>query len=159
MRLFSISQNEVVFWLEKDDYVNIFEHKLGLSSAKLRLSWARLLALVTLSSAPLGHQWKCFGLLIWKGGSKIMLIPYLIFLWVKTPCNISETYKNPFWEKSKCSGTTKGRDKLGQSQFDMGHIWLEVKLKLSQLVCLTGSITLLLNNLMEEIIYFVLFRL
>ena len=47
-----------------------------------------------------------------QGGSpEFCFTPNLIFLWVKTPCKISEPYNNPFLEKSKCRRKKKLKEK------------------------------------------------
>ena len=48
------------------------------------------------------------------------LTPNLIFLWLKTPCKISEPYDNPFWERSKRS--REKEEEREKNAVNSGHL-------------------------------------
>ena len=54
-----------------------------------------------------------------RGGPPNFVPPQILFfLWVKTPCKISEPYDNPFWEKSNPAQRKKERENAVYS----GHL-------------------------------------
>ena len=57
----------------------------------------------------------------YKGGPpNFIFTPNLIFLRLKTPCKILETYDNTFWEKSNAGGKKEEREE--KNAVNSGHL-------------------------------------
>ena len=52
-----------------------------------------------------------------EGAPPFFFTPNLIFLWLKTPCKVSEPYNNPFWVKSN-------REEREKNIVNSGHLVL-----------------------------------